>query len=39
MKLAYFYNKEHDTAAKLYADKAISLLKRSANLTLKPAIN
>ena len=27
MKLAYFYNKEHDTAAKLYADKAISLLK------------
>ena len=28
MKLAYFYNKEHDTAAKLYADKAISLLKK-----------
>ena len=27
MKLAYFYEKEHDTAAKLYADKAISLLK------------
>ena len=29
MKLAYFYQKEHDTAAvKLYADKAISLLKK-----------
>ena len=27
MKLAYFYNKEHDIAAKPYADKAISLLK------------
>ncbi|MBF0928636.1 MAG: SEL1-like repeat protein, partial [Campylobacter concisus] len=28
MKLAYFYEKKHDTAAaKLYADKAISLLK------------
>jgi len=28
MKLAYFYEKKHDTAAKLYADKAISLLKK-----------
>jgi len=29
MKLAYFHQKEHDTAAvKLYADKAISLLKK-----------